>query len=102
MKSHARTDMESPQLLELLALDEAAFKTRFAGTPVLRTKRRGLLRNVCVALGNVGHADALPALQRALHDPEPLVREHAAWAIDQISQRIRSAPPPVPGNATPV
>ena len=89
MKPHARGDLDSPGLLELLALDEAAFKARFSGTPMLRTKRRGVLRNVCVALGNVGNADALPALERALHDPEPLVREHAAWAIDQILQRIR-------------
>ena len=39
-------------LIELLQLDEAGFKSRFAGTPILRTKRRGLLRNVCVALGH--------------------------------------------------
>ena len=93
MKPHVRADLDSPELLELLALDDAAFKARFSGTPMLRTKRRGLLRNVCVALGNVGNADALPALERALHDPEPLVREHATWAIDQISHRIRSGIP---------
>ena len=76
-------------LLELLQLDEAGFKSRFAGTPVLRTKRRGLLRNVCVALGNVGDASALPHLQKAAHDPEPLIAEHAHWAI----ARIKSRPP---------
>ena len=87
MKAHARTDLAGPDLLDLLALDAAAFKARFAGTPVLRTKRRGLLRNVCVALGNVGGPEALPALGRAAQDPEPLIAEHAAWAIAEIQGR---------------
>ena len=84
MKAHARPEPAQPDLLELLALDEAGFKRRFAGTPILRTRRRGLRRNVCVALGNTGDGRALPALQNALRDPEPLVSEHAAWAIKQI------------------
>jgi epoxyqueuosine reductase len=79
-------------LLELLQLDEAGFKSRFVGTPVLRTKRRGLLRNVCVALGNVGDASALPHLQKAAHDPEPLIAEHAHWAIAQIKSRPQNVP----------
>ena len=84
MKEHARPDLTAPDLVELLALDEAGFKARFAGTPILRTKRRGLLRNVCVALGNVGDESALPALQRAAQDAEPLIAEHARWAIERI------------------
>ncbi len=87
LKAHAREDLAEPDLLELLGLDAAAFKARFAGSPVLRTKRRGLLRNVCVALGNVGGPEALPALERAASDPEPLIAEHAAWAAGQIRQR---------------
>jgi epoxyqueuosine reductase len=87
MRGHARADLAQPDLLELLALDDAAFKRRFAGTPMLRTKRRGLLRNVCVALGNVGDASALPALRQAATDPEPLIAEHAQWAIRQVEQR---------------
>lgn len=87
MKAHARADLATPDLLELLALDSAGFKSRFAGTPVLRTKRRGLLRNVCVALGNVGDETALPALRKATEDSEPLIAEHARWAIDQIEAR---------------
>jgi epoxyqueuosine reductase len=87
LKPHARDDLAEPDLLELLALDAAAFKARFAGSPVLRTKRRGLLRNVCVALGNVAGPEALPALERAAQDAEPLIAEHAAWAIRQIRQR---------------
>jgi epoxyqueuosine reductase len=87
MKPHARKDLEQPDLIELLCLDEAGFKSRFAGTPILRTKRRGLLRNVCVALGNTGNATALPHLQKAAADPEPLIAEHALWAIGQITRR---------------
>ena len=90
MKSQVRQDLETPELIELLKLNEAAFKQRFVGTPILRTKRRGLLRNVCVALGNVGDKDAVPALQQAANDPEPLISEHAQWALDQISARSAS------------
>ena len=87
MKAHARPGLDQPDLIELLLLDEAGFKTRFAGTPVLRTKRRGLLRNVCVALGNTGDQPALPHLQRAAGDSEPLIAEHARWAIGEIERR---------------
>jgi epoxyqueuosine reductase len=89
MKQHARADLEAPDLLELLSLDESAFKQRFAGTPILRVKRRGLLRNVCVALGNVSDSAALPALHKAAQDPDPLIAEHARWAIDRIEGRHR-------------
>src|SRR6185369_4540082 len=65
MKDHARTDLAQPDLIDLLALDDAGFKRRFAGTPILRTKRRGLMRNVCVALGNIGDESALAALHHA-------------------------------------
>ena len=93
MKAHARPDLAQPDLVELLALDEAAFKRRFAGTPLLRARRRGLLRNACVALGNTGNEKALPALRQAATDPEPLIAEHAAWAIEQI--RVRATPKPL-------
>ncbi len=87
MKKNARPDLAAPDLIELLQLDEAGFKSRFAGTPILRTKRRGLLRNVCVALGNTGDASVLPALRKAAGDVEPLVAEHARWAMEQIQSR---------------
>ena len=87
MKPHVREDLQQPALLELLTLDDAAFKTRFKGSPILRTKRRGLLRNVCVALGNTADESALPALHKAASDHEPLVVEHAQWALDQIAAR---------------
>jgi len=87
LRDHARRDLAQPDLLALLRLDEAGFKSRFAGTPLLRTKRRGLLRNVCVALGNVGDATARPELTRAAADPEPLIAEHARWALAEITAR---------------
>ena len=86
MKAHARPDLDQTDLLELLALDEAGFKRRFAGTPILRSRRRGLLRNACVALGNTGSEEALPALEKAANDPEPLVSEHARWRSSKLRQ----------------
>src|SRR5208283_626148 len=90
MKPHTRPDLATADLLELLALDEAGFKARFAGTPMLRAKRRGLLRNVCVALGNLADQAALPALEAAAHDPDPLIAEHARWASERIRTRAVS------------
>lgn len=87
MKAHALPELTQPALLDLLELDEPEFKRRFAGTPLLRAKRRGLLRNVCTALGNIGDQTALPALEKAASDPEPLVAEHARWALGQIRAR---------------
>jgi epoxyqueuosine reductase len=90
MKQYARKDLDQADLIDLLALDEAGFKRSFGGTPILRTRRRGLLRNVCVALGNSGDETTLPALQKAAQDPEPLVVEHARWAIGEIERKRRA------------
>jgi len=75
-------------LRDFLRLDDAGFRNLFRGSPIKRIKRRGFLRNVCVALGNVGTADDLPALREAAVDPEPLIAEHASWALGQIETRI--------------
>jgi epoxyqueuosine reductase len=91
MQAHSRPELATPDLVEMLSLDDAGFKRRFDGTPILRVKRRGLLRNVCVALGNIGDATALPDLQKAARDAEPLVAEHARWAIVQIQHRLCSS-----------
>lgn len=91
MREQQSADLDQPQLIELLRLNDSEFKSRFANTPILRAKRRGLLRNVCVALGNVGEPNALADLQRAVNDPEPLIAEHASWAVEQISARGHSA-----------
>ena len=74
-------------LRDYLALNETEFRNLFRNSPIKRIKRRGLLRNVCVALGNVGTSEDLPALRRAALDSEPLIAEHAAWAIEQILKR---------------
>jgi epoxyqueuosine reductase len=89
MRPHYRAGLTALDLMELAGLDEAAFERLFAGTPIRRIKRRGLLRNVCVALGNCGDERALPALNRAAADAEPLVAEHARWAIARIRERLR-------------
>ena len=73
-------------LIELLGLSEEEFRRRFRHTPLLRTKRAGLLRNAAIALGNLGDERALPALERALGDTEKVIREAAAWAIGRISE----------------
>ncbi len=80
------------RLHALLEISAAEFKRRFARSPILRVKRRGLLRNACVVLGNIGTADDLPALRRAEHHEEPLVREHAAWAVREIERRFAGEP----------
>ena len=80
------------RLRDYLALDDAKFRELFRGSPIKRIKRRGFLRNVCVALGNVGSEHDLPALRRAAGDLEPLIAEHATWAINRILARTASAP----------
>jgi epoxyqueuosine reductase len=79
-----RDGLYAPDLIPLLSLTEEEFRRRFKGSPLLRAKRRGFLRNVAVALGNLKSREAVPALGRALCDEEPLVRAHAAWALGQI------------------
>ncbi len=96
MKEHRREDLTQPRLLNLLTLDEDGFRRSFGGTPITRAKRRGLLRNVCVALGNLGDSSALSALEVASRNPEPLIAEHARWALDQIERRPGNAGKPQP------
>lgn len=79
-------DRVTPHLLDLLSIDDSAFKTRFAGSPMLRIKHARFLRNVCVAVGNWGDSSALPLLATLLHSESSLIRAHAVWAIRQIAQ----------------
>jgi epoxyqueuosine reductase len=72
-----------PALTEMLAWNDQQFANFFRGTPIYRLKRRGWLRNICIALGNAGDRAAIPALQHALADTEALIREHAAWALSR-------------------
>ncbi|HRY48055.1 MAG TPA: tRNA epoxyqueuosine(34) reductase QueG [Candidatus Paceibacterota bacterium] len=83
----ARSDLRAPDLVDLLRLGEGDFRVRFGHTPLARLKRWGLLRNVCVALGNVADERVLPLLAETMRGAEPLVAEHARWAIRQIESR---------------
>ena len=76
-----------PDLAAILALDRDGFAAQFNGRPVARANYAGLLRNACVALGNSGDAEAIPALATALVHEEPLVRGHAAWALGRLGAR---------------
>jgi len=80
----AREGLDGPKLIEWMTMTQEEFSARFKGSPIKRAKRRGLLRNVAVALGNWGSPQAVPALSIALNDEEPLVRGHAAWALGRI------------------
>jgi epoxyqueuosine reductase len=91
-----RGPVAAPDLLELLEMDDADFAARFARTAVARTGRARLARNAAIALGNAGVAATLPAVQRAADgDPDPVVREAAAWAAGRI--RSGAAPGDQPG-----
>src|SRR6266850_1782710 len=88
MAFQPRPGLHAPELIAFLSLSEAEFRQRFRGSPILRAKRRGFLRNVAVTLGNLKSIEAVPALIRALEDEETLVRGHAAWALGQIGSRM--------------
>ncbi|MEM9081464.1 MAG: tRNA epoxyqueuosine(34) reductase QueG [Verrucomicrobiota bacterium] len=87
---HARQSIFKHSLRDFLSLTDQDFRTLFTKSPIKRSKRNRFLRNVCVALGNTGSPDDLPALETASHDPDPLISEHALWAIDQINARCQS------------
>ncbi len=88
----ARPELQGPALAELLAMDREAFNERFRRNPAKRPKRRGLQRNVAVALGNSGSEAAVPVLADALHHhDEPLVRAHAAWALGRLGGEVAAA-----------
>ena len=93
----AREQLHPVDLEWLLSLDEAGFEAAFAGTPMHRTGRAALLRNAAIALGNSRDMKALPVLERAQHDPEPLVREAAEWAIPRARSASEGCPPTLSG-----
>ncbi len=81
-------ERSAPDLVRTLGLGAAQMRQLVRGTPLRRAGRDGLLRNVCVALGNAGDPSAIPALARALAgDRSPLVRGHAAWALGRLGAR---------------
>ena len=84
-KLKVRDALRSPPLAELLALDDAAFRARFAGTPVKRTGRDRVVRNALIAAGNSGDGGLVPAVERLLDDASPLVRAMAVWALKALA-----------------
>ncbi len=82
----ARPGLAAPDLEQLAGLDEDGFRELFRRSPVKRAKRRGLLRNVAVALGNSGDAAHRPILESLARDADPLVREHATWALERLGR----------------
>jgi epoxyqueuosine reductase len=82
----SREGLTAPELVAFAGdtLDADAFRARFRGSPLKRAKRRGMLRNVAVALGNTGDAAHRPMLERLAADDDPIVREHAAWALRRL------------------
>ncbi|MBF0287759.1 MAG: tRNA epoxyqueuosine(34) reductase QueG [SAR324 cluster bacterium] len=76
-----------PNLISLMSLSPKEFNQRFKTSPIKRTKRKGLLRNVAIALGNWGRPEAIPALKQGLADEQPLIRMHSAWGLGQIEHQ---------------
>ena len=94
MKSPSRPpnlDHAATPLVDLLTLNTDTFKQRFQGSPVLRIKRERLVRNTCIAAGNSGSMALAPQLESLLGDSSPLVRGHAAWALQRV---LGDAAPP--------
>jgi len=87
----ARESVFVKKLRDFLSLDDEGFRQLFAKSPIKRIKRARFIRNVCIALGNTGNSDDLTALTLAAADPDPLIQEHAVWALAQIRQRMDTA-----------
>jgi epoxyqueuosine reductase len=85
-----RPGAEAPDLAELAGLGQEAFRERFRRSPVKRSKRRGLLRNVALAASNAGGLDHRRLLERLAADDDPVVREHAAWGLRRLDERLGS------------
>jgi epoxyqueuosine reductase len=92
MRSAARGDAGNPTLAELIALDDAAFRLRFAGTPVKRTGRNRVVRNALIAAGNSGDTSLMSLITPLLGDPSPLVRAMAIWAVRRLLSEAEVAP----------
>jgi epoxyqueuosine reductase len=82
--------LQSKSLRELALLTDEEFRSLFRNSPIKRIKRHRFVRNICVALGNVGTEDDVPVLTRLASDSEPLIAEHATWALSAIRRRKQS------------
>ena len=84
VKYHARDDLQAPALAELAALDDAAFRARFSGSPIKRIGRNRFIRNVLYAIGNSATPALRPRAEALLDDPDPVVAEAARWALARL------------------
>jgi epoxyqueuosine reductase len=89
--AYAPREAEPPLLAELAGLDDAAFRARFAGSPVKRIGRDRFLRNVAVAVGNSGLAALVPTAKALARDAAPLVRGHGLWALARLAPQAAAA-----------
>ncbi len=95
-----RAELAAPALSDLLALDDAGFRQVFAGSPIKRIGRNRMVRNAAIAAGNSGRPELIERLRCLIDDPDPVVAEAAAWAIEQLgraSPAEREANAPVAG-----
>jgi epoxyqueuosine reductase len=87
----------NPSLRDLAVLTEEDFCRLFARSPIKRVKYRGWLRNLCVAIGNSRDCRFLPWLESAAEHPDPIVKEHAAWALRQLQSAVKGQESKVKG-----
>jgi epoxyqueuosine reductase len=80
-----RAELAAPRLADLLALDDAAFREMFAGSPIKRIGRNRMIRNCLIAAGNSGDRSLIAAVHPHLDDPDPVIAEAARWAMDQLA-----------------
>jgi len=86
IKLQARDALKAPDLSALAALDDAAFRKMFAGSPIKRIGRNRFIRNVLYAIGNSRHGALLPAAQSHLDSDDPVVKDAAQWAVSRLTQ----------------
>ena len=79
-----RAELAAPRLADLLALDDAAFREMFAGSPIKRIGRNRMVRNCLIAAGNSGDVELIGSIEPHLSDSQPMIAEAARWALDQI------------------
>ncbi len=101
-KLRARPDLLAPELAELAALDDAAFRARFSASPVKRIGRDRFVRNVLIAIGNSGDPALLPSARRLLDDPDPVVAEAASWAVQRLDPVLAKRSVTLAGHRTSV
>ena len=80
-----RAELVAPRLADLLALDDAAFRTVFSGSPIKRIGRDRMVRNAAIAAGNSGDPGLVPVLQSLINDGSDVVRDAAHWALEELS-----------------